>query len=71
MNFRPAKVHELPMCLKQQDGATYGPRATSGPAKVIFLLESSRFDFNVARETQIMKNCGPQTEIVARSWFKM
>ncbi len=54
----------------RQEGAKYGPRATSSPRRVIFQFERSLFDCNVARETQIMTKCGPRTKIVAHPWPK-
>ncbi len=48
-----------------QEGATYGPRATSGPRRLHFMLSKSLFGINLARVTQIKAECGPQTKIVA------
>jgi len=53
-----------------QEGATYGPRATSNPRRLHFSPWISLFDMNLARETQINAHFGPRTKIVARPWSK-
>ncbi len=51
-----------------QEGATYGPRATSGPQRPIFWHWNSLFGLNVARQTRIKAQNGPRTKIVAHPW---
>jgi hypothetical protein len=38
------KIMRLDTIVIEHEGATYGPRATSGPQRAIFLLEKSLFD---------------------------
>jgi hypothetical protein len=49
----------------EQEGVTYGPRATSSPRTPIFKLYISLFDWNLAREAPKKVQCGPRTKIVA------
>ncbi len=58
--------HCFRLFILEQEGATYGPRATSGPRRAHFLLYISLSDRNLAREAPKKAQCGPRTKIVAR-----
>ena len=51
-------------------GATYGPRATSGPRTPVFRFKLAFFDSNLVHGTQIKVQCGPRIKIVASPWVK-